>query len=154
MTQHPNHECAPEHAAQMLDWIHNRGGVAVWSSINLSNPGASWSTPVLTKSGELMSKPTWEAEDRPSRVIKDASLIDVVTRREVKRFRVAVRLGGQGLTAKVTTAGTKRIRAEVDKAGEGASYCFDYGTQEAVITVPDKRVPLNEWDIETGASAS
>jgi hypothetical protein len=49
------------------------------------------------------------------------------------------------MTFKVTDGGTRKIRAAVDKAGEGATYEFDYETQEAIITVPDKRVSLAEY---------
>jgi len=38
------HIVTPEHATKMLGWLQTRGGIAVWPSVNLSNPGASWST--------------------------------------------------------------------------------------------------------------
>jgi hypothetical protein len=63
----------------------------------------------------------------------------------VKRFRVAVRRGAQGLNLKLTIHSGERLRREVEKAGEGAWYQFDYERQEAVILVPDKTVPLSEW---------
>lgn len=91
-----------------------------------------------------MIKPTWRAADKPSRIITDPSEIIVVTRREVKRFRVAVRTAN-GLSIKVTDAGSKRIRREVAKAGPDASYEFDYFSQEAVIMVPDQKVPIAEY---------
>jgi hypothetical protein len=139
------HECAPENAAKMLDWIHTRGGVAIWESINPSNPGASWSTPATFADGSVATKPDWQCNNQPARIITDASDIEVVERREVKRFRVGVRIGAQGMTAKVTDGGTRKIHAAVEKAGEGASYGFDYLTQEAIITVPGARVPLAEY---------
>jgi hypothetical protein len=52
---------------------------------------------------------------------------------EVKRFHVAVRIGGQGFCLKVTDGGTRRIWRELAKAGTGSFYEFDYNTQEAVI---------------------
>ena len=57
---------------------------------------------------------------------------------EVKRFRVGVRWGSQGFTLKVTDGGSRRIRREVSKAGDGAYHVFDYMTQEAVIMKPAK----------------
>jgi hypothetical protein len=39
------HHISPETAAKALEWIKTRGGLAIWQSVNLSNPGASWSTP-------------------------------------------------------------------------------------------------------------
>lgn len=137
------HECAPENASTMLLWINTRGGVAVWRSINLSNPGASWSTPALTEDGKPMGKPTWQADSEPERVITSADDIEVVTRREAKRFRIGVRR--TGLAFKLTDASSRKVRAAVEKAGDGAGYAFDYETQQAIITVPDKKVPLSEW---------
>jgi hypothetical protein len=64
---------------------------------------------------------------------------------EVKRFRVGVRAGSQGLSLKVTDGGTRRIRSAVKRAGEGAYYKFDYSTQEAVIFKPGTQIPLLEF---------
>ena len=145
MTEQTKHECAPENAAKMREWIASRGGVAIWRSINLSNPGGSWSTPALTPEGQPYPKPTWEAETAPHRVITDASEIEVITRKEIRRFRVAVRMGGNGLTMKLTDAASRKLRAACDKLGPDSSYTFDYGTQEAVITMPGERVSLVDW---------
>ena len=139
------HECAPENAAQMRQWIETRGGVAIWRSVNLSNPGASWSTPALQKDGTPTQRPTWESDKTPERVITRADDIVVVSRKEVKRFHVAVRTGSQGMSLKLTDGATRRVREAVAKAGDGAAYDFDYSTQEAVITVPDKSIPLSEY---------
>ena len=75
----------------------------------------------------------------------DESKIVVVTEREVRRFQVAVRRGAQGLQYKLTDASSKRLRKAMEKAGDGARYVFDYETQEAVILISDKTVPLSEW---------
>lgn len=137
-------ECSIEHAAQYRDWIANRGGLLVWQSINLSNPGASWTTPAITD-GAPTGKPTWQADNTPARHIQSEDEVVVVQPREVKRFRVGVRRGDQGLAFKVTDGGSRRIRREVAKAGEGAWHEFDYSTQEAVILVADNPVPLSRW---------
>ena len=144
MTEQTKHECAPENAGKMREWIKSRGGIAIWRSANLSNPGASWSTPAETD-GKPMTKPTWQAQDKPERVITDASEIEVVTRKEVRRFRVAVRQGDSGLQFKLTDASSRKLREAMSKLGDESSYHFDYETQEAILTMPDKRVPLNEW---------
>lgn len=139
------HITQERHAETFLQWLRERGGIAVWRSINLSNPGASWSTPALEADGKPYGRPNWQTENTPHRIITDAEDVLVLTPREVKRFHVAVRVGSQGLTLKVTDASTRRIRKAVDKAGEGAWYEFDYSTQEAVIYVPDAQVTLAEW---------
>jgi hypothetical protein len=78
-------------------------------------------------------------------VITSAADIDVIKDREVKRFRVGLRRGAQGMSIKVTDAGTRRIREAVTKAGDGAHYVFDYETQEAVILAPESKIPLDQW---------
>lgn len=134
-----------ENAPRILDWLQHRGGLAIWPSINLANPAASWTTPALDAEGKPSTKPTWEAASTPERVITDISDVLVSVDKEVKRFRVGVRMGSQGLMLKVTDGGTRRIRAAVAKAGAGAYHIFDYGTQEAVIMAPEKQIPLDEW---------
>lgn len=134
-----------ENAAKIAEWLRTRGGIAVWRSINLSNPGASWTSPVLDAGGQLAGKPTWQAANTPERIIADPAEVIVATDKEVKRFRVGVRQSSNGMSFKVTDGGTNRIRREVAKAGENAYHAFDYSTQEAVILVPAEMVPLTEW---------
>jgi hypothetical protein len=138
-------ECTPANAPRFREWIKERGGIAIWRSINLSNPGASWSTPTLTREGTPTGRPTWEADSKPSLLVTRESEVAVVSEREVKRFRVAIRRGTQGLQYKLTDASSRRLTKAVEAAGEGARYVFDYETQEACILVPDKTVPLDEW---------
>jgi len=140
------HEVIPENALRFLEWINDRGGVAVWKSIDLSDPGYSVSTPALTD-GEPTRKPHWKVGETPDRVITDAADIDVIKYKEVKRFHVGLRRGAQGLSIKLTDAASARVRREVEKAGEGASYEFDYETQDAVILAPDGVTPLNQWSV-------
>ena len=137
------HEVAPENAAKMLDWIEKRGGVAVWKSVNLSNPGVSWSTPALAPDCSPYQKPSWESDSVPHKVITNPAEIAVVTRKEVKRFHVAIRVSG--MSVKLTSGSSRRVDKAVDRAGEDASYHFDYENQEAVITVPSETVPLLQF---------
>jgi hypothetical protein len=138
------HICTAENADKFRNWLQTRGGILVWSSANLSNPGASWSTPALTAEGKAYPKPTWEAANNP-RLITDPGEVVVSIDREVKRFHIAVRRGSQGLTLKVTDSGTCRIRAAVERAGKGAYYMFDYETQDAVIKAPVSQQPISEY---------
>lgn len=131
-------------AAKIWTWLNERGGLAIWESINLSNLGATWTTPANDKDGEPTKKPTWQAGETP-RIITDPAEVLVSIDREVKRFRVGIRLGSQGMTYKVTDGGSRRIRKEVAKAGKNAYHLFDYETQEAVIMASDKTVPIAEY---------
>jgi hypothetical protein len=143
LSERPTLECSPANAPKFREWIASRGGVAVWPSVNLSNLDTSWSTPALTPEGAPTPRPSWQSADAPSYVITSEADVRVTLRKEVKRFRVALRRAG--LTVKVTDAGSRKIRAECEKAGADASYEFDYETQEAVITAPDTTIPLSEW---------
>uniref|UniRef100_A0A6M3LN24 Uncharacterized protein n=1 Tax=viral metagenome TaxID=1070528 RepID=A0A6M3LN24_9ZZZZ len=120
---------------KFLDWIKNRGGVQVWNNLNLSNPDAGQQfTPAITDGLET-GKPHWSVGR--GEVIMDISRFRFVKAwKEVKRFRVGVRMGSQGFTMKVTDGGTRRIRAACDKY-PGCSYHFDYATQEVIIEVPE-----------------
>ena len=117
----------------------------MWNSINLSNPEASWTTPAKKQNGEPTGKPSWQAANDPERIITDPAEVEVIVPVEVKRFRIGIRLGDQGLSYKVTDGGSRRIRREVAKAREGAYYTFDYETQEAVIMKPNERTPLPDY---------
>ena len=145
-----NHVVEESHARQFADWIRNRGGLCVWPSVNMSNLGISWTTPRYTENGVLVEKPTWQAANSPERVIMSTDNVDVVTYREVKRFRVAVRRSGNGLSLKCTDGATRRIDSSLARAGDGATYRFDYETQEAVILVPSTPVTLTEWLAQHG----
>ena len=95
-------------------------------------------------------KPTWEADLKPERVITSPDDIEVFTAKEHKRFRVGIRRGDQGFVMKVTDGGTRRIRSEVAKAGDGAYYEFDYETQEAVILKTEVVGTLSEYAKKMG----
>jgi hypothetical protein len=135
----------PEHAEKLTLWIKERGGIALWGSVNLSNPEASWTTPVLDEKGLPVTKPSWQAASTPMVVVRDLKNVDVQILKEVARFKVAVRRGDQGLNLKLTDHSSKKLRNKLDAAGEGASYYFDYERQEAVISVPEKVIPLDQF---------
>lgn len=137
-------QCLVDNAPKFWDWITNRGGVALWRSANLSNPGASWCTPACTENGDPYPQPTWETDQFPVVVVTDLKNIEVYKAEEIKRFHVAVRRRGGGLTYKCTEASTKRLQKEVSKV-EGAFHRFDYASQEAVIMRPIVQGTLEEW---------
>lgn len=139
------HRVIAPNAPKFWEWLQNRGGVAVWRSINLSNPGASWSTPALKTDGTPSEKPSWQASNTPERIITDAADVVVDVPKLVKRFHVAVRMGDQGMSLKLTDGASRRVRREVEKAGDEAWHEFDYDTQDALIYAPDKTVPLAEY---------
>lgn len=147
------HSCNEANAKIFRKWIRERGGVAVWPSLNMSNPGQSWSTPVKTEAGEDTPKPAWDADYKPALIVTDEKDVGVCTDKEVRRFRVGLRHGRSNpLLIKCTDASSRKIHAAVEKAGEGAYHVFDYEAQEAVIMKPVGVVPLSEWNDGTPPS--
>lgn len=133
----------PGARAKFEEWIKTRGGILVWENVNLSDPGAgAMFTPVRDAEGKENDKnayPKWTHRYHETCTdIKDFKFVKEMV--EVNRFRVAIRMGSQGLTLKLTDASTKKLNKALDKAkektGQDASYRFDYDTQEAVIEVP------------------
>lgn len=125
---------------KFTEWISKRGGVTVWRNVDLSRAGAgNQFTPAKTVEGQDYPAPHWSVARQE--VITDLGRFRFVREmREVKRFRVAVRMGAQGLALKCTDASTRKIRAACSRAqeqyGVAPCYHFAYETQEAVIEVP------------------
>ena len=138
------HQILAADAAQAWEWFQRRGGIAVWQSIEVCTVSQSWTTPINDGEGNPMPRQDWRMEQTPSLTITDPAEVAVVVPKEIKRFHVALRVGSQGLILKCTDASSRRIRRECAKAGEGA-WCEFTETQEAVIYVSDKTVPLPEY---------
>jgi hypothetical protein len=127
-------------------WIKERGGVQVWDNVNLSDPGRG---PAFTPALQVVEVPEANGGinsipyDSPSwryargEVVQDIKRFKFIKSfKEVKRFRVAIRMGGQGLSMKCTDASSRRIHKALDQY-PGAVYRFDYEWQEAVIELPE-----------------
>lgn len=140
-----SHRILACNAAKVWGWFQSRGGIAVWGSANLSNPGQTWTAPRLTEDGQPMGKQNWQMEDQPRMTITDPAEVVVDVPKEVKRFHVALRRGAQGLSVKCTDASSRRIRKACEKAGDNSWYEFDYATQECVVFVPGESMPLPEY---------
>ncbi len=142
--------CDEKDAEKIHHWLLHRGGIYIWRSVNLSNPGASWTSPALSMQGEPTTKPTWQADNKPERHIVNIADVRVSTAKEVKRFHVATRMGDSGLSIKLTDASSRRLRTEVDKAsekyGRSAWYEFDYcDYRNGVVMISDKIVTMAKW---------
>ena len=137
------HRITADNAEKIWAWFQERGGIAIWKSLSLSDPSASWTSPLKGPDGEAPTKPHWSAENEPSEIITDPTQVLVNIPKQVKRFRVGLRLGAQGMMVKCTDAASRRIRKECEKAGPNSWYEFD--EREAVIFVPDKTIPLPEF---------
>jgi len=136
--QSPGHRILAANAEQVWQWFQERGGIAVWRSIDICTAGQSWTTPLRDAEGQPTRKQDWRMEESPSLVVTDPMEVVVDVPREVKRFRVAVRAGSQGLLLRCSDTASRRIRRECAKAGEESWHEFDYATQEAVIFVQER----------------
>ena len=131
----------PSQVPQVVEWLA-KGGVARWTSLDLSNLGREW----LTSTKDLAIKPHWAAAPLPE-VVTDPAQVIVLELAEVRRFHVAVRRGSQGLSWKLTDASSRKVRAAVKQAQvkhPHAEYQFDYEKQEAIILAGDW-LPLPAW---------
>jgi hypothetical protein len=142
------YEVYPAEVAMIREWLENRGGLAVWNCHDLSDPCKMWTTPAKTKDGQPTPKPHWAAGEVIATITDPASVI-VTVPREVKRFHVAVRLGGNDLKVELTDGSSSRVRAATEKAerdtGKEAWHVFDYERQDAIIYVQGDMVPLKDW---------
>lgn len=146
----------PENAEKFRLWLDTRGGILKWTSADLSDPGWSVFTPATDVEGfsNFDKKPHWKAAANPDQ-IKYENEVEIVTPKEIRRFRVAIRRGSQGLSFKLTDAASKKLRNAMDKIeNEDKWYEFDYDTQEAVIYVPGEKLPLKEWEAKYNVPAN
>lgn len=139
------HRVLAENAALIWQWFMERGGIAVWKSVEMSNPGRTWTTPIRDAEGNPTPRQDWRMEQTPSLTITDPAEVVVDVPKEVKRFRVAIKVVVQGMLMKCSDASSRRIRRECEKAAENSWYEFDYAMQEAVVFVPGESKPLPEF---------
>jgi hypothetical protein len=132
--------CVPDQKEKFADWIANRGGVIRWQNLNLSNPdGGDMYTPVRGPDGENNQEraPHWSVGF--AEIITDLSRFRFIKElREVKRLKIAVRMGSQGLSLKLTDGSTRRLRAAMGKIQDihGTKPCYHFEEDQAVIEVP------------------
>lgn len=139
------HTVSPENALRFADWLKNRGGIAVWRSVNLSNPGASWSGPANKPDGTPSTKPNWQCAEKPSRIITDFREVIVTTGKVVETFRITLR-PGDSMNITLTPGSSRKLRERLAKRGETAWHEFGgFDGRDCSILVPDAIVPLDEW---------
>ncbi len=128
-------DCSAENAPKFVEWIRSRGGVALWRSANLSNPGATWSAPAD------VTRPTWQAEEKPWFIVTDPDEIEVYIPLEVSRLKIATKV--RGFTVHLTKPSTMRLHKALVKAGNDSFYAFN--GDEAVIYTRSEVKSLSKW---------
>lgn len=133
--------CVPENAERFAMWLKDRGGISLWKSINLSNPGASWCTPALSEDGTEYPKPNWQTESTPALTVCDSDFVGVEIPQEFKRIKIS--LQQRGMKVVLTDGSTRKVTKALEEAGEGSFYTFEDDT--AVIWKVVGTVALMEW---------
>lgn len=144
-----------EHVSKYRDWLTHRGGIAVWTSVNLSNPGQKWSTPAFSIDGTPTTKPNWQAGDTPI-VVTDPSQVGIYTETLFKDISVKLRFGSQGFMLKLSDASQRKVDRVLDacRAKHGNAHYRTGGLVNPVVSVyyTDKIIPLSEYqETEKGA---
>jgi hypothetical protein len=138
-------DCSIANAPLFATWIKKRGGLALWASADLGNPSKTWTAPYLEEDGTVKPKQSWQMQDKPREIVTDPAQVRVFDSKELKRFHVGTKKSGF-CSWSVTAAGSCKIEREVEKAGEGAYYEFDYGDwNNCVIMIPTETMTLKEW---------
>jgi len=144
------HVVMPENASLIKKWLAERGGIAVWESIDMSDLGASWTTPAHDADGKPTTKPHWKSGNQPARIITDQAEVVVEVPRELETFRVTVRVSGNGLMLKLTDGSQRKLEKKMAKheaANPGRSVWYLRGDMlepTMTILVADKTIPLAE----------
>ena len=101
-------ECTINNAKRVASWIRERGGIAIWKSIDLSRPGESSLTPARTEEGEPYPKPHWMYGNEPV-IETDPERVGVCVEEVYKVIPVSLRRGAQGLVLKLTDASQRKL---------------------------------------------
>lgn len=147
-------ECRPEHAEKFALWIADRGGLAIWRSVDLSDLRASWTTPVLDPDGKPYQKPHWKAGNTPE-IVTDPARVGVYTEVLFKSIRVSLRRGSNGLSLKLTDASQRRVDVAMaackEKHGSSHYRTGDLMFPSVEVFYTSKVVPLVEYIAKQGA---
>lgn len=149
-------ECEPENARTFYGWIISRGGVAKWRSVNLSNPGASWSTPANDKDGKPCGQPTWQAGSEPEIIVTNPKEIGVYVPKLHKAFRVGLRRSSSGFSTKLTDGAQRRLDTTmaICRSKHGDAFykkgVLDIDGASMGVYFTESIQPLDEWISKNG----
>lgn len=101
-------------AAEAIRIAEACGGLALWGSANLSDPGRVAITGRLHE-GQPTAKPHWWCTDQPVRTSVDLADIDVVEDKVEKVVRVHIEMSSNGMMLKCTDASSRKVRAALKK---------------------------------------
>lgn len=96
-----------KNAAKLAAWIEHRGGVAVWPSVDLSDPDKQLLTPALTD-GEPTARPHWKCATE-AKLVTTTDQVGIYQESTFREFTVAIRRSDNGLSAKLTDASQAKV---------------------------------------------
>jgi hypothetical protein len=158
------HEIEEVNAPKIAKWLRERGGLLIWKSHDLADPGASVTTPAKTAEGADTPPPHWKFP-KPDRHITSADELVVFTAKVVETFKVKlVRRGQMGQKLVLSDASTRKVRTKLSKhedsfhrfksTGTSAGdtmHALTYGEDEVEICVNDTLIPFTEWEAKQQA---
>ena len=104
-------EVSSEELPRILDWIANRGGVAVWSNLDLRSAGSKTFTPACTPEGKPSERPGWQFAAEPLEIITDPAHVTAYTEHLFKAFPVSLRRAG--MVMKLTDGAQRKLDREM-----------------------------------------
>lgn len=118
-----------EQASKAVEWLSNRGGIAVWTNCNMSSQslGTESYTPALTADGKPMGSPGWQYGQTPSRIVTDPAEVCIVEYAEHARVRTIP--GKYGPPCDPIKRGRDKVDAALQTAGDGSYWQFDWNTR-------------------------
>lgn len=116
-------------ASKALDWLNNRGGIAVWTNCNMSSQslGGESYTPALTADGKPTLSPGWQFGNKPSRIVTDPTEVCVVE--YAVHSRVKTIPSKYGPPCDPIKRGRNKVDAALEQAGEGSYWQFDWNSR-------------------------
>lgn len=130
-------EVTTKNAAKFWEWVTKRGGIACWTSLDLSSGGRTVYTPANTEEGQPMARPHWQYPAKPQRVVTTS-------------FDVVVRVGK---LHKTISAGGHRKSFEAAQKIDPHAWLEDRSDGKADIMVTERMVPLMDWISEQNTMA-
>ena len=104
-------EVTTEDLPRILDWIANRGGVAVWKNIDLRSAGSKTFTPAVALDGTPSQRPGWQFAAEPIEIITDPSQVTTYVEHLFKAFPVSLRR--HGMVMKLTDGAQRKLDREM-----------------------------------------
>lgn len=116
-------------APRIVEWLQTRGGIRVWENRDIGGDSNGATTPAKTKEGADYPSPHWRFGQEPARTITDPADVEVAT--DVVVETITIKLKSSGHRMVLNNASDRRVRAALERAGEGSYYTFGIGNDPA-----------------------